>query len=243
MSTKTATGLVAYANAQLGKPYWYATFGNKPTLTLLDQKVRQYPERWKPASRIDRAKAQHIGKFDRVHDCVGLIKGYLWSDTPTSAPKYNAAQDKSADGMLAACAVKGKISTLPETPGALVFLPGHVGVYIGGGQVVEAQGRDLGVRQTALKSRPWTHWGLCPYIQYDNAQKPTEAPQKPPEGTPAGAPGYITHTLKRGETLWLLAVRYLGNGSRWTEIAELNGIEDERKIPVGKKIKIPKREE
>ena len=185
MPTKTAQGLVAYAKAQLGKPYWYACFGNKPTAELLQYKAfTQYPYpkygSYTPA-RMPMFRG-HIGKFDRVHDCIGLIKGYLWSDTPTSAPKYNAAQDKSANGTRAACKVKGLIGALPETPGALVFSDGHVGVYIGGGQVIEARGSDYGVVQTALKSRGWTSWGLCPWIEYG------AVPQKPAVAIPAPPP-------------------------------------------------------
>jgi nucleoid-associated protein YgaU len=49
------------------------------------------------------------------------------------------------------------------------------------------------------------------------------------------------HVLKRGETLWALAQKYLGNGSRWREIADLNGIKDSqvRNLRVGMQIKIP----
>jgi len=48
-----------------------------------------------------------------------------------------------------------------------------------------------------------------------------------------------THTFQAGDTLWSLANRYLGSGSRWTEIAELNGIEDETAIPDGTVLSIP----
>lgn len=41
-----------------------------------------------------------------------------------------------------------------------------MGVYIGNNQVIEARGSDYGVVQTTLKSRPWTHWGRCPWITY-----------------------------------------------------------------------------
>lgn len=49
------------------------------------------------------------------------------------------------------------------------------------------------------------------------------------------------HVLKRGETLWALAQKYLGSGTRWREIANLNGIKDSqvRRLPVGMQIKIP----
>jgi hypothetical protein len=35
---KTNTGLVEYAKAQLGKPYWYGTFGNIGTKELHQKK-------------------------------------------------------------------------------------------------------------------------------------------------------------------------------------------------------------
>lgn len=50
-----------------------------------------------------------------------------------------------------------------------------------------------------------------------------------------------TYTLKPGDTLWTVAQRYLGNGSRWREIAKLNGIKDSqvRSLPVGLTLKLP----
>ena len=35
---KTNDGLVNYAKAQLGKPYWYGTFGNTASKSLLNSK-------------------------------------------------------------------------------------------------------------------------------------------------------------------------------------------------------------
>lgn len=160
--TKTANGLVEYANAQLGKPYWYGTYGNDATAELYDYKKKQYPKHYTANDFLNQYG-------ERVHDCVGLIKGYLWSDTPTSKPKYNATQDKSANGMYKACKEKGSIATIPEIKGLLVWRSGHIGVYIGGGYVIEARGHAYGVVKTALKSRNWTNWGKCPYIEYETA--------------------------------------------------------------------------
>lgn len=163
MATKTNKGLVEYAKAQLGKPYWYGTFGNTATKSLYSVKKKQYPSYYNQSNyRV--GFTQQYGQ--RVHDCIGLIKGYLWSDTAASTPKYNSSQDVSANGMLGKCTEHGKISTIPEIPGVLVFFKGHVGVYIGGGYVIEARGHDYGVVKTALKNRPWTDWGKCPYITY-----------------------------------------------------------------------------
>ncbi len=162
---KTNTGLIAYAQAQLGNPYWYGTFGDKATQDLLNRKAAQYPSHY-TNSRMSKYKSQ-IGQ--RVHDCVGLIKGYLWSESATATPKYNSSQDVSANGMLSVCKEKGKIATLPEIPGVLVFMSGHVGVYIGGGYVIEARGFNYGVVKTKLSKRPWTHWGKCPWITYQES--------------------------------------------------------------------------
>jgi cell wall-associated NlpC family hydrolase len=159
---KSNTGLVNYAKAQLGKPYWYGTFGNTATKSLLASKTKQYPGHYTDA-RMSKYNSQ-IG--ERVHDCVGLIKGYLWSETATSTPKYNSSQDVSANGMLGKCKIQGKIATIPEIPGVLVFFSGHVGVYIGDGWVIEAKGFNYGVVKTRLNSGNWTHWGKCPFITY-----------------------------------------------------------------------------
>ena len=169
---KTSQGLVEYAKAQLGLPYWYGTFGNVASASLYKTKNNQYPKYYSKGNYKTGFSHQY-GK--RVHDCVGLIKGYLWSENATAAPKYNAKQDVSANGMLSKCIVKGKIETLPEIAGVLVFFSGHVGVYIGNGWVIEARGHDHGVVKTKLSDRPWTDWGKCPWITYStNAPKPTK---------------------------------------------------------------------
>ena len=164
---KTNIGLVEYAKAQLGKPYWYGTFGQTATELLYKSKQRQYPKYY-TAQDFSSQYGQ------KVHDCVGLIKGYLWSDTPESSPKYRASQDASADGMLSLCKEKGSISTIPELPGVLVFSPQHVGVYIGGGYVIEARGHVYGVVKTRLSERGWKSWGKCPWIEYENIEPKEE---------------------------------------------------------------------
>lgn len=173
--SKTNIGLVAYAKAQLGKPYWYGTFGQTGTASLLESKARQYPSFYTSA-RLATARKQY-GK--RVHDCVGLIKGYLWSSSTTATPKYNAAQDVSANRMRSLCKESGKINTLPEIAGVLVFMDGHVGIYEGNGNVIECTVNfGGGVVRTKLSQRKWVAWGKCPFITYE-ATKNTATATKP----------------------------------------------------------------
>lgn len=165
---KTAIGLVEYAKAQLGKPYWYGTFGQAASRSLYNQKKNQYPSYY---------EWDYAGETAKVHDCIGLIKGYLWCDRPEdNTPVYNASQDLSANMMRNACTTKGAMDTLPDVPGVLVFMDRHVGVYIGDGEVIEARGHAYGVVKTKLNARAWTSWGYCPYVVYES---------KKPEGVPA----------------------------------------------------------
>lgn len=154
MTTKTGEGLAQYALAQLGRPYWWGTFGQTASAALLAQKRAQYPEHY----TADDFESQ-FGK--RVHDCVGLIKGYLWSDTAQSAPVYCAAQDVAVSGLYRSCVRRGDIAKMPQLTGACVFMEGlgHVGVYVGDGYVVEASGHAKGVVRTRLKDRGWALWG------------------------------------------------------------------------------------
>ena len=168
---KTNLGLVEYCKAQLGKPYWYGTFGQMATESLLRQKSIQYPVQYKWTDFVDQYG-------EKVHDCVGLIKGYLWSDTPTSSPIYNASQDKNVSGMLDNCTKKGDMSTMPDIIGVLVFMEGHVGIYIGNGKVIEARGHAYGVVETNLVGRGWTKWGKLDWITYVGDEEMTEEDAK-----------------------------------------------------------------
>ena len=164
--TKTNSGLIAYAKAQIGLPYWWGTFGQTGSASLFAAKRRQYPSYYTAGD----FKYQY-GK--RVHDCIGLIKGYLWSESATAAPRYNSSQDKSASGMYKASKIRGSIGTFDFVPGRLIYKGkdpdhiNHVGVYIGGGELIEAKGHAYGVVRGPFKPAEWTFWSQCPFIQAD----------------------------------------------------------------------------
>lgn len=72
---------------------------------------------------------------------------------------------------------------MPDVAGILVFMNGHIGVYIGNGKVIEAKGHRYGVVETTFRGRGWTHWGYCPWITYEEKKTTpvttqTTAPKK-----------------------------------------------------------------
>lgn len=165
---KTSKGLASFAIQCLGRPYIYGTYGQILTERLLLDRASTYPSRLGP-ERVKYAREHYIGK--RVSDCEGMIKNYLWADSPDTAPTYNASQDLSANGAFQAATVKGKIDTIPEVPGICVRYSGHVGVYIGNGEVVEERGFNYGCVKTRLKDRAWTDWFEHPWIDYKQEDK------------------------------------------------------------------------
>lgn len=171
MATKTNSGLITYAAAQIGKPYWYGCYGQTATAALLESKKASYPSYY-TASDFESQLGQ------RVHDCSGLIKGYLWSSTATSTPVYKAAQDLSAAAMYAACTTGGKMSTFDKVDGRLLFKGStaakitHVGIY-SAGYVIEAKGHAYGVTMSAYKASAWNFWGQHPDITDDTSGSST----------------------------------------------------------------------
>lgn len=185
MTVKTNLGLVAWALQWVGQRYWYGTCCYDCTTSLLNRKTHQYPSHY-TSSRMAQYKAD-VATGKKCCDCVGLIKGFYWTkDDGTQVYGLDGRPDKGANGMFNTAKVKGSISTLPEVPGLLLYSPGHVGVYIGGGYAVEARGFNYGVVKTKVSQRGWTHWYQCPYIDYIPSQSTdpanTDDPQTPTNG-------------------------------------------------------------
>ena len=164
MSKKTNTGLVAFCKeclaAKLG--YVYSAFGRVCTKSLLDQAAISYPSNNLAGGEMRKVGEKWLGR--RVVDCSGMIKYYLMANKFGENPTYTAALDTAVH--ISKASKQGDISTLPEVPGTLLWMPGHVGVYIGNGQVIESKGTAYGVVQTALKGRGWQKWFWIQEIDY-----------------------------------------------------------------------------
>ncbi len=208
--SKTGQGLAEYAKAQLGKPYWWGTFGQTASAALLAQKRTQYPDRYD--SYGDECKKQFGQK---VHDCVGLIKGYLWCDAPDGEPIYKASQDVAVSGLYLACKEHGSIDTMPELPGVCVFFSdmSHVGVYVGDGYVVEATGHAKGVVKTKLAGRGWALWGKPRWISYTDAAAPAQPAATAPTTTTLTVTGLpLLRYGDKGECVRAAQLLLIGRG-------------------------------
>lgn len=200
----TASQLVAFVISMIGMPYWYGTCVYICSESLLNSKSKQYPNHY-GSSRMSKYK-KAIAAKQVCMDCVGMIKGFFWTNGGAGVLDYikggakftnkyasNGCPDKSADGMFSWCkkqgAKNGKIATLPDVPGILLFSSGHVGVYIGGGYAVEARGFNYGVVKTKVKDRSWVNWAYLPdsLLKYDGSA--TVEPVTPEPVTPEPVTG------------------------------------------------------
>lgn len=180
MAAKTAAGLVAFVKEWVGQPYWYGTHCHDCTTSLLKRKAAQYPAHYTVA-RMPRYRAD-IEAGKKCADCIGLIKGYMWTDEETGKVKYgsNGCPDKGANGMFSYAKQRrlkwGTINTLPERPGLVLWRSGHVGVYIGGGKLVEARGFATGIVEANVADRNFTHWFEMPALTYTEHDEPVSKP-------------------------------------------------------------------
>jgi len=165
-TTKNNQDLVTYTENAFasGWGYVWGTYGDVLTDSLFDYKLKQYPDG--VGNYEDFIRDNWLG--GRTTDCVGLIKGYGWLNPDTLKIEYgtNGMPDIGADSMYKNASVKGAMDTMPDIPGLAVWKSGHIGVYIGNGEVIEAMGTKYGVVKTKLSERTWTAWLKIPYISY-----------------------------------------------------------------------------
>lgn len=165
-TTKNNLDLVVWAMEAEKNRWGYVlgTFGDVLDSSLFAYKLKKYPEGVGNYAAF--ITANWLG--GRTADCVGLIKGYSWLDIETLEVGYqtNGMPDIDEGAMYRYAREKGTIDTIPEIPGLAVWFDGHIGIYIGNGEVIEAKGTMYGVVKTQLAGGRWTHWLKIPYITY-----------------------------------------------------------------------------
>ena len=173
-TTKNNLDLVQWAIEahSSGWGYVWGTYGHVLTRSYYEAKLAQYPEG--VGNYADFIQANWLGK--RTADCVGLVKGYCWFDPEAQSIGYavNGMPDIATEQMIEWCDEKGSMSTMPEIPGLLLWMDGHVGIYIGDGYAIEAMGTRYGVVKTQVAGRGWQKWGKIPCIEYIEEAEETE---------------------------------------------------------------------
>ena len=161
-------------------------------------------------------------------DCVCLIKGLLWGWSGDNTKVYggatyeaNGVPDIDADQMIKKCAdVSTDFTNI--SVGEVVWISGHIGIYIGDGLAVECTHRwKDGVQITAVHNigqrdvyngRTWTKHGKLPYVKYTE-----EAPKEQQKNNQIAL-----RNLKKGDKgndVRALQILLAGNGCNGKMIA------------------------
>lgn len=164
------------------------------------------------------AKANAIKGEGFLFDCIGLLKGILWGwsgdlSRPYGGAGYacNGVPDYDAKKMIDCCwEVSTDFSGI--VPGEAVWMEGHIGVYVGGGVVVESTPKwQGGVQRSTLAntavgrklpgtagSRTWTKHGKLPWVDYSaHENKPEEDDGMTYYKTLADVPEYYKAAVRK----------------------------------------------
>lgn len=113
-------------------------------------------------------------------DCCGVIKSILWGFCGDTSKTYggavycsNGVPDLNESGLLKECTgVSTNFNNIVK--GEFLYMPGHCGIYVGNGWVVECSPAWAdGVQVTELKDRKWTKHGKLKFVDYNNIIKIT----------------------------------------------------------------------
>ena len=170
--------------------YIYGCFG-APMNTRNKQRYSNNYSYNKQPARTKKIMAASSDTFG--FDCVCLIKGILWGWNGNVNATYggayyasNGVPDTDAGGMMNYCTnVTTNFKNI--VPGELVYMPGHIGIYIGDGLAVECtpiwkDGVQITVvgnigKKSGYNTRTWTKHGKCKFIDYVNPEpKPAITP-------------------------------------------------------------------
>lgn len=164
--------------------YMWGCFGMPVTENIIREKAAQYPGWYTAAKQAELRKL--IGKGYFGFDCVNLTKGILWGWNGSQNASYGGAKyavngvpDVSADGMISKCQNVSTGNWEALVPGEGLWMPGHWGLYIGGGLAVECTPVwKNGVQITAVgnlgqksgyNTRIWKKHGRLPWVDYATA--------------------------------------------------------------------------
>ena len=116
--------------------------------------------------------------------------------------------------MINLCTKTGSISTIPNTPGLVVWSSGHIGISLDGVYAIEARGFNYGVVKTKIRDRSWTKWGQLPASMIDYVSDASAAPDSPAS---PDAPGDSSVMCPYQEPTKNQKKGMKGEGVRWVQ--------------------------
>lgn len=178
-----------------------------------DKNKKRYTTNHSYNKQSDRTKMINNASSDTFgFDCVCLIKGILWGWNGNKNHVYggatygsNGVKDMGADSIITSTYCTGISSDFNKIEvGEIVWMSGHVGIYIGNSQVVECTPAWKNkVQITKLSQRKWLKHGKLKYVDY-TVEKPVEPTPTPV--TPTATPVTPTATRKVGDVVTINGV-------------------------------------
>ena len=164
--------------------YMLGAFGFQANNKNIKRLLNQCPENYNWLAQAENA--------DWLFDCVNLIKGIIWgwngADATYGGAEYcsNNMPDIDADSLGLQCSSMSSNFNEIEV-GEVLLMPGHCGIYVGGGLAVEATASwDAKVMITAvgnigkvagLNTRYWKSHGKLKQIDYSVSGNTSAQPQ------------------------------------------------------------------
>lgn len=150
----TGKELAAFAESKLGTAYVYGMKGDVLTAEKYERLKIIFGE------LIWDSDKNKIGQV--CVDCSGLIS---WA---TGIHRNSQGYHDTAEKV-------SLISTVNQAPvGAALWCKGHIGIYVGNGRYIAADGSAYGVRNAAVKGSSFTHWFLLKDIEYEEEEMVTK---------------------------------------------------------------------
>ena len=155
--SKTKEGLIEFCRSKIGTPYVYGAKGEVCTREKIQSLQNQYGKDCVWDSDLNKA-----GKV--CVDCSGLISWYTGIIRGSSQYLETATE-------------KIPVSQINNNHiGWAVWLKGHIGVYIGNGKYIAADGSAYGVREASMSNQRWVYAIKLCDIDYGDGTSPSPTP-------------------------------------------------------------------
>ncbi len=149
--TLTNVGLVEFAKQKMGTAYVYGMKG-----AVMTQQNYNYLQRIYGTDYVWLSDERKVGEI--CVDCSGLIS---WYTTVIKSSTQFRTESEIHD-----------IDTVYDAPiGVAVWRQGHIGIYVGEGEIIEARGSAYGVVRTKVSERDFTHWFYIAGIVYSDDEE------------------------------------------------------------------------